>query len=293
MEISQLLSQIENGEGQYVEFKTSFAEEDEAIKSLCAFTHAGGGSIFFGVNDDGNIVSVSIGKNTIEKFANKLRAGIQPSLNPTIETVDIEGKTIVVVSIGKAKEDTLYFAFNTSYIRIGKTNHVMSPNDIRERLYKGFQAENLAAKIFRSSQKTDPVKIQRIKQNIPDNLIRLTSGKEILNIVTECYGGSFDNDELTTQAEVDLVGSFFQSIQDFTDLLPDIEPSTRIRLEFDLTEVVRELEEAGFFVFCGREVRRIEGGVRGPAPFPVSIIQVLRKTNPEIISIPMTTNFNK
>jgi len=283
MEISQLLSQIKNGEGQHVEFKTSFAEQDEAIRSLCAFTHAEGGSVFFGVNDDGKIVGVTIGKNTIENFANKLRSCTQPSLNPTIEQINIDDKIIVVVSIGKAKEDTLYFAFNTSYIRIGKTNHVMSPKDIRERLYKGFQADNLAAKNFSSSQKIDAVKIKRIKQNIPDYLIRLTSGKEILNIVAGCYAGSFSNDELTTQAEVDLVGGFFQLMQDWVDLLPDIEPSTRIRLEFDLTGAVKELEEAGFFVFGGREIQRIEGGVGNQAPFPVSIIQVLRKTNPEII----------
>lgn len=290
MEISQLLSQIKNGEGQHVEFKISFAEEDKAIESLCAFTHAEGGRVFFGVSDNGNIVGVSIGKNTIENFANKLRSSTQPSLNPTIEAVDVEGKTIVIVSIEKAKEDILYFAFNTPYVRIGKTNHVMSPNDIRERLYKGFQAENLAAKDFRSFQKIDPVRRKRIKQNIPDYLIRLTSGQEILNIVRGCYAGSFDKDELTTQEEVDLVGGFFQSIQDLMDLLPEMEMSTLIRLEFDLTGVVKELEEAGFFVFGGREIQRIEGGVGSPEPFPVAIIQVLRKTNAEIISIPNTTN---
>ncbi len=273
-----------------MEFKMTFAEQDEAIRSLCAFTNAEGGKVFLGVNDDGGIVGVTIGKNTIENFANTLRSHTQPPMNPTIDRFDVDGKTIIVVSISKANEDTLYFAFNTPFIRIGKTNHVMSPKDIKERLYKGFQAANLAAKNFSSFPKINPVKIKRIKQNIPDHLIRLTSGKEILNIVTECYAGSFDNDELTTQAEVDLVGSFFQSIQDLTDLLPEIEPSTRIRLEFDLTGVVKELEEAGFFVFGGREIRRIEGGVGDPSPFPVSIIQVLRKTNPEITSIPMTTN---
>ena len=74
------------------------------------------------------------------------------------------------------------------------------------------------------------------------------------------------------------------------DLLPEMEMSTLIRLEFDLTGVVKELEEAGFFVFGGREIQRIEGGVGSPEPFPVAIIQVLRKTNAEIISIPNTTN---
>ena len=59
MDKSQLLSKIESGEGQHVEFKTSFAEQNEAIKSLCAFTQADGGSVFFGVNDYGDIVGVT------------------------------------------------------------------------------------------------------------------------------------------------------------------------------------------------------------------------------------------
>lgn len=286
MQTSQLLSQIESGEGQYVEFKTSFAEENEAIKSLCAFTHADGGSVFFGVTNEGKRVGVKIGKNTIENFANKLRSCTEPPINPIIKQFNIEDKIIVVVRISKAKENSLHFAFNTAYIRIGKTNHVMSPNDIKERLYKGFQAENLAAKNLSSSLKMDPVKIKRIKQNIPDYLIRLTSGREILNIVTGCCAGSFHNDELTTQEEVDLVGGFFQSIQDWCDSGLDGEPSERVRIEFDLTQVVKELEEAGFFVFGGREIGRIEGGAGDPAPFPVSIIHVIRQTNPEIISIP-------
>lgn len=154
MDKSQLLSKIESGEGQHLEFKTSFAEQDEATKSLCAFTHAEGGSVFLGVNDDGNVVGVTVGRNTIENLTNRLRSNTQPSLNPTIEQFDVEGKTIVVISIGKAIEDTLYHAFNAAYIRVGKTNQVLSPADIKKRLYKAFQADNLATKNFSSSQKS-------------------------------------------------------------------------------------------------------------------------------------------
>ncbi|MGA2671299.1 MAG: ATP-binding protein [Dehalococcoidia bacterium] len=286
MDKSQLLSKIESGEGQHTEFKTSFAEQDEAIRSLCAFTQAEGGSVFFGVNDDGDIVGVTIGKNTIENFTTRLRSSTQPPLNPTIEQFDVEGKTIGVVSIGKGDEGTLYYASNVPYIRIGKTNQVLGSVDVKERLYKTFQAENLARKTDIPFQKITPIKIRRIKQNIPDYLIRLTNGREILNMVTGCDAGSLQNDELTTQEEVDLVGSFFQSIQGWCDLGIDADPSTRVRFEFDLTQAVKDLEEAGFFVFGAREIQRIEGGVGGSAPFPVSIIQVMRQTNPDIISIP-------
>ena len=286
MDKSQLLSKIKSGEGQHIEFKTSFAEHNEAIKSLCAFTQAEGGSVFFGVNDDGYIIGVTIGRNTIEDFTNRLRSSTQPPLNPTIEQFHVEGKTITVVSIGKGNEGIVYYAFNVPYIRVGKTNQVLSPVDVKVRLYKTFQAENLARKADIPFQKIPPIKIKRIKQNIPDYLIRLTNGREILNLVTGCSAGSLQNDELTTEEEVDLIGSFFQSIQDWCDLGIDADPSTRVRFEFDLTQAVKDLEEAGFFVFGAREIRKLEGGVGNPAPFPVSIIEVMRQTNPDIISIP-------
>ena len=50
-----------------------------------------------------------------------------------------------------------------------------------------------------------------------------------------------------------------------------------------MTTRLEELEQAGFWVFGERQVRRIEGGTGAPSPFPVAILQVLRATNPEII----------
>jgi hypothetical protein len=286
MDKSQLLSKIESGEGQQTEFKTSFAEQDEAIRSLCAFTQSEGGSVFFGVRDEGDIVGVTIGRNTIENFAAKLQSGTEPPLTPTIEQFEVGGKTIAAVSIGKGDEGIVYNAFNHPYIRVGKTNQVLSPVDVKKRLYKAFQAENSARKTDIPSRKIPTIKVRRVRQNIPEYLTRLANGREILRVVEGCDASSFHNDELATQKEVDLVGDFFESLKDWCDLGIDAGPSRRLHFEFDLTQTVKDLEEAGFFVFGAKEIRRLEGGVGDPAPFPVSIIQVLRQTNPDIVSIP-------
>jgi len=286
MDRSELLSKIQSGEGQRAEFKTSFAEHNEAIESLCAFTQAEGGSVFFGVNDDARIVGVTIGRKTIEDFTNRLRSSTQPPLTPTIEQFDVEGKTVAVASIDKGDEGTVYYAFNHPYTRVGKTNQVLNPVDVKKRLFKTFQAENLGRKADIPFQGVPPIRIRRVKQNIPDYLARLSTGREILNLVTGCCAGSLRNDELITDEEVDLISDFFQSIQDWCDLGSDADASTRVRFEFDLTQALKTLEKAGFFVFGAREVQRLEGGVAGSTPFPVSIIQVTRQTNRDIVSIP-------
>ncbi|MDP2936670.1 MAG: ATP-binding protein [Dehalococcoidia bacterium] len=47
---------IERGEGQHVEFKASFSEENEAIEALGAFANAEGGTVLVGASDTGVIM---------------------------------------------------------------------------------------------------------------------------------------------------------------------------------------------------------------------------------------------
>jgi hypothetical protein len=50
--------------------------------------------------------------------------------------------------------------------------------------------------------------------------------------------------------------------------------------------VTAQLEESGFFVFGGREVRILEGGnPPEPANWPIAILRVLRKENQAIIKM--------
>ncbi|MDY7031710.1 MAG: HNH endonuclease signature motif containing protein [Thermodesulfobacteriota bacterium] len=136
------------------------------------------------------------------------------------------------------------------------------------------------------NQKTQPVRIRRVKQNIPAFLSRLTTGKEVLDLVTNAMGYSFDHEELKSQEEVDLVGGFLQVVQDWGDLSADLESSDRVQTAYSLSESLKELEESGFFVFGGREVRLLEGGIQPePSNWPIAILRVLRKDNQQIIKV--------
>jgi len=163
--------------------------------------------------------------------------------------------------------------FTTNILRQMKTNHEV------------WVSQKLA-----ENQKTPPVRIRRVKQNIPAFLFRLTTGKDVLDLVTNSMGYSFDHEELKSQEEVDLVGGFLQVVQDWGDLSADLETSDRVQTSFSLTESLQELEESGFFVFGGREVRLFEGGIQPDSSnWPIAILRVLRKDNQEIIKL----NFDK
>jgi hypothetical protein len=189
----EALQHIRQGEGQRVEFKTSFAEENKGIKSLCAFTHAEGGTIFFGVKDDGDIVGVSLGKNTLEGFSGKLRTNTQPPLTPTIDRLTLTGKEVVAVGIAKAGKGQLFYAFGRPFVRVGKSNQVMSPDQQKARLRESESAW---------LEERDRPRFEVVTQGVdrletafaPHFGVKQASGDSVLNLEWRIRGPRFSMD---------------------------------------------------------------------------------------------------
>jgi hypothetical protein len=139
-------------------------------------------------------------------------------------------------------------------------------------------------KLSEDADKKKPIRLKRVKQNMPSFLFRLTTGKEVLDLVMDAMAYAFDHDDLKSQEEVDLVGGFLQAAQDWGDLRDCLETSDRVQIAFELTASLQELEKSGFFVFGGKEVQLLEGGaLPEPSNWPVAIIRVLRKDNNSIM----------
>ncbi len=131
-----------------------------------------------------------------------------------------------------------------------------------------------------------PLRIRRVKGKTVSFLIRLNTGREILNLVEGSCAGSYDHDELETQQEVDIIGEFLEVIQDWVDIGNDLGPSRRTEIVFRLSQTIKELDELGFYVFGAKEVQEMTGGYsENPTDWPVSMISVSRKTNPEISAL--------
>ncbi len=128
---------VRQGEGQKVEFKKSLAEERRAIESLCAFTNADGGTVFFGVSPDGSIFGTPIGANRLDRFSNNIRAGTDPPLSPIIDRLALEKKEVVAVTVPRHAPGELFYAFNVPLVRVGATNQRMSSEEQRARLMEG------------------------------------------------------------------------------------------------------------------------------------------------------------
>lgn len=130
-----------------------------------------------------------------------------------------------------------------------------------------------------------PVRIQPTNEGGPTHLRRLMSGQETADVVRCAYAYRFEHDELASEEETELVATFFQEIEDWLDVLDDAGAGGRVNAAFGIGNRLRELDNAGLWVFGARELQQIEGGGVPPSPWPVAIIRVLRQSNPEILRV--------
>jgi hypothetical protein len=126
---------------------------------------------------------------------------------------------------------------------------------------------------------------RRIRLKVPTHLVRLWNGKQLLDIVVGADAFAFDHDEDLNSGEAKLVGGFLQTLSDYGDLGLDIEPAQRVDASVELSDALGEIESAGFFVFGGREVDRLETAQGASTRLVVAIVQVLRQSNAGIIKI--------
>jgi len=124
-----------------------------------------------------------------------------------------------------------------------------------------------------------PVRLRRVKENVPKCLPRLHTGRDILSLVEGSYASQFGHDDLKTVSEVEKVADFLQFLQDFVDIGDSLEAGDRVRLSFEVEGTLKELEDMGFLVFGDKEIQILEGGINPPSNWPVAIVYIARHTN--------------
>lgn len=123
----------------------------------------------------------------------------------------------------------------------------------------------------------------------PEALQRLLTGDAVLAITDGACAYMHGHDPLADEADVELVGGFLQDVQDWGDLLGDMGAAEHVRGAFSLTKQINELDAAGWWVFGTRDPRIVKMKDE-LVSWPVAVIRVLRKDNPDIqrisVSVP-------
>lgn len=129
MNAAHLLELIAQGESACVEFKSSF--QKDAIETLTAFANTKGGSVLLGVNDAGQIVGVTLQAETAQGWVNQCKQVTSPRIIPDIELIQVDGKTVAVVSIGEYPIKPVACK-GRYYKRAGNANHQMTATEISD-----------------------------------------------------------------------------------------------------------------------------------------------------------------
>lgn len=97
----EVLQLISEGENSRVEFKRKFTTFEKIARELIAFANSKGGLIFFGIDDNGEIVGVKSEKEAEELLLETATKYCEPQIDLKIYVMEIEGKDVV---IGEVKE---------------------------------------------------------------------------------------------------------------------------------------------------------------------------------------------
>ncbi len=120
---------INQGESETIEFKTAFS--DEVIISLVAFANTKGGVVYIGVDNNGSIKGVDIGKETVQNWVNEIKIKTQPSIIPSVDILAEENKQVVCIQVNEFPIKPLSFK-GRYYKRIGNSNHQLSVSEISD-----------------------------------------------------------------------------------------------------------------------------------------------------------------
>ena len=138
----RLLKLIEQGEHEQQDFKYKVMDASKLAKSVSAFANTNGGRLLIGVRDDGKVHGVTSEDEIFMMHAAAERYCI-PVPNIEFETIQVEGRTVVICSIPRSEKRPIYAVEDVkidaqtgevhhegkrcAYIRIKDENIVASP----------------------------------------------------------------------------------------------------------------------------------------------------------------------
>jgi hypothetical protein len=126
------------GEGVSIEFKRQLpgADPKGVMKTVAAFANGGGGTLLFGVDDDGNPAGLGnmCTRENIDRLTNLIGEWIRPRVNFTLVESRVNDALVLVVDIVAGSDPP--YGVGTSdrklvyYIRVGATTFPASPAEV-------------------------------------------------------------------------------------------------------------------------------------------------------------------
>lgn len=117
-------------ESHTTELKKSLSQLDESLKSICAFLNHKGGTVYFGVGNDGKIIGLDVSDDVLRKISQQIHSRIKPEITPEIKEAKEKGKSIIQIKLPEGNNKP-YFLNGVAYKRVGTENRVIPPDELK------------------------------------------------------------------------------------------------------------------------------------------------------------------
>ena len=120
------------------------------------------------------------------------------------------------------------------------------------------------------------------KESMP--LSPLHSGGDLAQVLSGTMAFEVGNDEPKSEEEMEFVAGFHQSIQDYLDVIDNLDAGDRVRMDYELSEEVRKIQQGGWLLF-GRKVRRAVPRGKEGERWPVALLVLARKDTTSVFAL--------
>lgn len=164
-------------ETEELELKKSLSQLKEGVISLSSMLNKHGkGTVLFGINDDGKVFGLTLGKKIKTDIAHEIQNNLKPLPSTiTIDTVVIEDKN--VISVYCKGNDTPYSAYGRYYIRLSDSDVMLQSTELSH----FFENKNQTYSLW-EKEETDYT-YQDIDEELLIDCIRTANDKGRLNYV--------------------------------------------------------------------------------------------------------------
>lgn len=130
--------------GEATEYDKKVAIEERKPKSWCksvsAFANGFGGSLIFGISDDGEIVGLDDAEGDAEKISETIKTRMNPIPEFKLRFHEEKGKVLIILDIYKGEETPYYYAADgvlEAYVRVGNESVKASPIEQKRLVLRG------------------------------------------------------------------------------------------------------------------------------------------------------------
>ena len=133
--------------GETTEYDKKVALEEKRPKSWCksvsAFANGEGGSLIFGVSDDGNIKGVKEPEKVAEKVSEIIKSHLDPVPQFSLRFEQVKGRVLLVLDVKKGNDTPYYYSGDgvlEAYVRVGNESVKATSSEQKRLVLRGNNA---------------------------------------------------------------------------------------------------------------------------------------------------------